>query len=580
MASLLRTHRAMLWSLAAMLLVSLASSGWLLGVSEPRVERYTELTRLARVSNVAMLEQQVALRGWIATGDDTYLDGIAAAAATVAGLDGSLLERAAGDPEATRSLVATMLARQEWQSFADQRIEAGRPDPAQARVVLLTESDLFDAYDAAEDVAIGLAIEHRDGALARQRASLYVVAAAYMATIAVAVLLAVRRRRELEVTVVEPIDRLLETIGALRRGDLRARAQRSDVVELDAMGDALAALADDLQTARDEAAAREDRLALMAARLAAVVRIAREVSGSVSVRYVSESVASAAAELLGAPATLWVRATDGAFRATRRSDDPHGVVPPSDLPVPQAVVASAADARTTTAAGARAYPLVLGGMVVGVLQVTAVDVDDDTEAALAALLSTAAAALEAARMHGAAQELAEHDALTQLPNRRRLDTELTAEWERSRRYARPLSFLMIDLDRFKQLNDTHGHLVGDEMLHAVAVAVRDALRTTDTAYRYGGEELAVLLRETDLDGALLLAERIRSTIAGLTLPTSDARVTASIGVAQQGPGMPDAAAMVATADAALYAAKRGGRDRVVAGNGTHVGPPVPEPAGH
>ncbi|MBX9244889.1 GGDEF domain-containing protein, partial [Actinotalea ferrariae] len=333
------------------------------------------------------------------------------------------------------------------------------------------------------------------------------------------------------------------------------------------MGSALGELAAELHAAGELAAAREERLALLADRLASVVRIAREVSGSVSVRYVAEAVSSAAADLLRAPVTLWVRTDDGELRAARRSDDPHGVVPPSDVPVPEAAAASAADARPVVDESGRAHPLVLGGMVVGVLHVPSCSAhgavpDTDTLEVLAALLSTAAAALESARLHRTARDQADHDALTQLPNRRRLDADLAVEWDRSQRYGRPLSFLMVDLDHFKRLNDAHGHLAGDAVLHDVAAAVAAGLRSTDTAYRFGGEEIAVLLRETGAADALPIAERIRAAIASVRVPGVDARVTASVGLADRGDAMHAATDLVEAADAALYTAKRSGRDRV------------------
>jgi diguanylate cyclase (GGDEF)-like protein len=131
---------------------------------------------------------------------------------------------------------------------------------------------------------------------------------------------------------------------------------------------------------------------------------------------------------------------------------------------------------------------------------------------LQVLLSTAAAALESAHLHSAAKELADVDALTRLPNRRRLDADLEAEWDRCRRYGRPLSMIMLDLDHFKALNDEHGHVHGDEVLRATSVALSEVMRTSDTAYRYGGEEFAILLRETGLEDARAVAERLRVAI--------------------------------------------------------------------
>jgi diguanylate cyclase (GGDEF)-like protein len=205
-------------------------------------------------------------------------------------------------------------------------------------------------------------------------------------------------------------------------------------------------------------------------------------------------------------------------------------------------------------------------MVVGVLHAAISDVDPDTEHALDALLSTAAAALESARLHSLAETNASIDALTQLPNRRRMEADLEREWDRSRRHGRPLSFIMVDLDHFKRLNDEHGHPVGDTVLRAAAAAARGSLRETGTAYRYGGEELAIVLRDTSLGDATAIAERVRAAIAAVTVRRTAARVTASLGLAERTSDMRFHVELVAAADAALYTAKQMGRNRVV----THV----------
>jgi diguanylate cyclase (GGDEF)-like protein len=145
---------------------------------------------------------------------------------------------------------------------------------------------------------------------------------------------------------------------------------------------------------------------------------------------------------------------------------------------------------------------------------------------------------------------------------------------------------MLDLDHFKRLNDEHGHLVGDQVLREVASAIAGALRTSDTAYRYGGEELVVLLRETGLEEAAKVAERIREAIAGVVLPDRlTVTVTASAGVAARQATMSHYTELVAAADQALYDAKRRGRNRVsVTGlttetlfRGTPAGTEIPEP---
>ncbi len=156
------------------------------------------------------------------------------------------------------------------------------------------------------------------------------------------------------------------------------------------------------------------------------------------------------------------------------------------------------------------------------------------------------------------------DPLTNVGNRKAFDQHLAAELERSRRYARPMSLLVMDLDDFKKINDTHGHLVGDAVLKAVGAAITGALRRCDFAARYGGEEFAVIAGETDAAAARHLAERLRSRIEALTCKTQQGavKVTVSIGSASCGDGhdLPDAAEIIAAADKKLYEAKRSGKN--------------------
>jgi len=152
------------------------------------------------------------------------------------------------------------------------------------------------------------------------------------------------------------------------------------------------------------------------------------------------------------------------------------------------------------------------------------------------------------------------DDLTRLPNRRALDEEIAHALAAARRSARPFAIVMVDVDRFKFINDTHGHAVGDAALTAFAQRLSGALRAPDRAYRYGGEEFCVLLDDTDLAGARTLAERAREQIAQPFEGTMRA-LTASFGVtAWQPEDTRDT--LFQRADRALYAAKANGRDRV------------------
>jgi diguanylate cyclase (GGDEF)-like protein len=161
------------------------------------------------------------------------------------------------------------------------------------------------------------------------------------------------------------------------------------------------------------------------------------------------------------------------------------------------------------------------------------------------------------------------DPLTALHNRRFLDERIVAELAYALRHRAPLSFLLLDIDHFKRVNDTHGHLAGDAVIRVVGATLSRMVRTEDLVARWGGEEFAVLARGTGGRNAQIFGERIRRAIEQVELPwrAERLRVTVSIGVAfvenRGGTGERIApSALVGTADAALYASKGGGRNQV------------------
>ena len=157
------------------------------------------------------------------------------------------------------------------------------------------------------------------------------------------------------------------------------------------------------------------------------------------------------------------------------------------------------------------------------------------------------------------------DALTGQLNRRALDVLLQRSAHEAEGRGVHFSILMLDVDHFKQINDTHGHPVGDQALRAVADRVAAQLRAGDSCARYGGEEFVVLLPGTSIDQACEAAERIRAALAGAALETTPPlKVTASIGVAEYLPGM-QVEGVLAAADGAVYVAKRSGRNQVRSG---------------
>ncbi len=162
--------------------------------------------------------------------------------------------------------------------------------------------------------------------------------------------------------------------------------------------------------------------------------------------------------------------------------------------------------------------------------------------------------------------LAITDALTGLYNLRYFKERLTEEFERTKRYAQPLSCVMIDLDGFKQINDTYGHLEGDKLLKDVSRIIKKSIRSSDLLARYGGDEFVLLLPQTPSDKACLLAERIQKAITN-NLSSSyqehGSSLTISLGISTlPNPDINEEEELVSFADRALYAAKRAGRNRI------------------
>ncbi|MBI5518176.1 MAG: GGDEF domain-containing protein [Deltaproteobacteria bacterium] len=156
------------------------------------------------------------------------------------------------------------------------------------------------------------------------------------------------------------------------------------------------------------------------------------------------------------------------------------------------------------------------------------------------------------------------DGLTNIGNRRAFDDALSRDLSRARRYDRPLSLLMVDIDHFKKVNDRYGHLAGDAVLRQLAVLLKNNLRRDDMVARYGGEEFGVILPEIDRAGAVVTADKLRRLVAiqqfqydGVDIP-----LTVSVGVATRGPRDTDAQELVRRADELLYDAKTQGRNKV------------------
>jgi len=228
--------------------------------------------------------------------------------------------------------------------------------------------------------------------------------------------------------------------------------------------------------------------------------------------------------------------------------------------------AASLEGRPAATRGYLALPFLAedGGLRLLVAGRAASDFSDAELELAGALGKQMGVALDKARLIGQLEGLATTDSLTRVYNRRFFMDRAEAEFERSRRYGRSLSVVVLDADNFKSVNDNHGHAVGDDVLRAIVNACRRGLREPDMIGRYGGEEFVMCLPETSAEVALEVAERLRRNVARLRVaaPTGEVAVTVSLGVASSCPDTGVFQELVQAADRALYEAKRRGRNRV------------------
>jgi diguanylate cyclase (GGDEF)-like protein len=212
-------------------------------------------------------------------------------------------------------------------------------------------------------------------------------------------------------------------------------------------------------------------------------------------------------------------------------------------------------------------PLMTKGNIIGVVNVESVEYgafDQFDENLLSTFASQLAVAVERARLFKQTRNLAITDELTGLHNRRHFFTLARKEFHRARRYGRCLSAIMLDFDKFKQINDTYGHATGDNVLRTIARCLSDNIRDVDIIGRYGGEEFGIILPETDFRDATIAAERLRACAAEKTVITVQGllSVTISLGVAVLTDDVKTLCELLDRADQALLRAKNRGRNQV------------------
>jgi diguanylate cyclase (GGDEF)-like protein len=223
-------------------------------------------------------------------------------------------------------------------------------------------------------------------------------------------------------------------------------------------------------------------------------------------------------------------------------------------------------------------PILRSGQLMGAMELYLNawrELSEDQADLLNGVASQAAIAIRHAQLFEAQEENALTDELTKLPNRRALAQRFLQETQRARRAHHSIAFLMIDLDHFKLVNDTYGHLNGDAVLAELAQILVTGARESDVCARYGGEEFGLILHETTESGARVLAERIRAKVAAATFP-GGLKLTISVGVAATDePAL--FTQLIDRADQALYVAKQGGRNQVRFADMTGPAPKAHEP---
>jgi diguanylate cyclase (GGDEF)-like protein len=567
-----------------------------LGHYEPSINELLAGRDAIDQSHSGMLDEETAIRAYLDTGSQLFLQPYYLGEIEVRDGDRGSLDLATRT-DLVGPILNMRIAQQRWLSeWATPALafERAVTNPAAEQAFLLQGRALFDTYRATNNVANTIV----DADISAQQSAEHDLVVIMLGAVVVALLItiAVARRQHggLRRAVIEPVDELLSTMRRVGSGDLSARPVTTGPPELREVASELARMTDTLVEERSRIASLEVQARSQAARLGLIVNVGREISGSLNLRYVAEAVCKAALSIGGyEEARIWL--TDDEKHALSVVHDTGtatgGVADRAPVELGEGLVgrtgqygrtlgtltvgALATEYIAGTPVATLALPMIVGARIVGVLELASsepVGIDASICEVMTSLTGQGASAIEAARFHHDADELSHTDALTRLPNRRRLEVDLDAEVARSNRYGRPIAFIMLDVDLFKRVNDIHGHQAGDEILSEFETAFKSSLRETDTAYRYGGEEFCVLLRETDVNAAMVVAERLRIAIAQRFAGDGGSpMVTASLGVAGIPTDATDARTLIAAADQALYAAKAAGRNRVVrAGGGTGV----------
>ena len=421
----------------------------------------------------------------------------------------------------------------------------------------------FPAAAVGGDATIWLLLPEGDTASPTDDASLWALGA-FLGFLLLAFVFAVAVSRRLQ----SEIQRLLVAAQRLGGGDFSVTVPAEGNDDFAALGKEFNSMARQLEGRLEELQRERARLQ------EAIRRVGESFSASLDRVGLLEIVVQTAVDGIGASAgRATMRDPENRLQEVARSGEPEAFR--RALHAAEAAVIDAGQIAEIQLSGASALAAPLGAtedgdQVIGIVSVARADrpFTHGERELFAYLTNQASVSVENVDLHETVQRQAVTDELTGLFNHRRFQEVMTAEVERARRYGHELGLIMLDIDNFKQVNDTYGHLTGDNVLRAVARVLRQSSRDVDEPARYGGEEMAVALPLTDLEGAYQFAERVRRRIEALELPALDGggtlKVTASFGVASLGAVVTaDKDALVAAADGALYEAKRTGKNRTV-----------------
>jgi diguanylate cyclase (GGDEF)-like protein len=422
----------------------------------------------------------------------------------------------------------------------------------------------FPANAVGGPVEVALLLEDRGGTSSTRETRFSVGAAiVFIVFIVLAFVFAVAVSRRLQ----SEIQRLLEAARALGGGDLSVTVPAEDDDEFGELGKEFNSMARQLEARLEDLQRERGRLQ------EAIRRVGESVAAGLDRRSLLEIVVQTAVDGTGASAgRAHMRGSDGRLEEVTSAGEPQAFQ--RALHAAEAAVIDAGQIAEVHLGDASALAAPLGTeeghQLIGIVSVVRGDrqFTDGERELLAYLTNQASLSVENVDLHETVQRQALTDDLTGLFNHRRFQEVMTGEVERARRYGHELGLIMLDIDNFKEVNDAYGHLQGDMVLGEVARVLRQSSRDVDEPARYGGEEMAVALPQTDLEGSYQFAERVRRRIEALELPLLNGggalRVTASFGVASLATaGTADKDALVAAADRALYEAKRAGKNRTV-----------------